>query len=738
MVFELDDLVTHFGHDSLLLQSLLPELDNALDGRCSAYRRWYDNFSVHAPKEQTLRKLAAQYQISENNPTRLVFLLQTYYACVCKVLAAGRLGHMSSMQAIEDGSYFLAHNIQNMIHEDDCFAWHVADVDMAAMVTMARQFDYTKPPPVDALKQLYQDIFPRDLRHQLGEYYTPDWLAQHTLGRITITKQTRLLDPMCGSGTFVILAYRQLKALGVAAPLSQVAGIDINPLACLSAKANLILNLSAADLDAPVITLPIHNCDSLLNPPELGNFDAIVGNPPWINWETLPADYRQQTVDLWKHYNLFPHKGFESLLGKGKKDLSLVLTYAVVDRYLAPDGQVAFLMTQSVLKTGGAAEGFRQFSFPNHDLAPIHVEDFSKLRVFAGVATKPIVLVLGTPTEDPPRYYLWDADERTIPEDANAQIIETMRYDNFVGEPINGKGSAWLTGKPAAIHAVRKIIGESDYTAHAGVYTGGANAVYWLQVHAVDGESICVENITQGAKRAVPQVRMWIESEHVYPLLRGRDVRRWQATPSVHILIVQNPETRQGYAPEWLAAQYPQTYAYLAQFEPALRKRATLKRYFKDDVPFYTMFNVGDYTFMPYKVVWHGFGKSRMHAVVIGEQAGKPIMSNQAMHPFIGVNDADEAHYLAACLNSAPFEYAVLSHTQQGGKSFAQPGILQTLRIPHYDANLSYHRDLARLSRMAHAGDINDDAIAEASASVWNLSTNELDELRNSLSALIN
>ena len=33
----------------------------------------------------------------------------------------------------------------------------------------------------DLLKKLYHEVLPRDLRHDLGEYYTPDWLAEHLL-----------------------------------------------------------------------------------------------------------------------------------------------------------------------------------------------------------------------------------------------------------------------------------------------------------------------------------------------------------------------------------------------------------------------------------------------------------------------------------------------------------------------------------------------------------------------------
>jgi len=33
----------------------------------------------------------------------------------------------------------------------------------------------------DLLKKLYQQLFPKSVRHDLGEYYTPDWLAEHVL-----------------------------------------------------------------------------------------------------------------------------------------------------------------------------------------------------------------------------------------------------------------------------------------------------------------------------------------------------------------------------------------------------------------------------------------------------------------------------------------------------------------------------------------------------------------------------
>lgn len=54
------------------------------------------------------------------------------------------------------------------------------------------------------LKVLYESVIDAGVRHQLGEYYTPDWLA-HQVVEATVTSPLtdRVLDPACGSGTFI-------------------------------------------------------------------------------------------------------------------------------------------------------------------------------------------------------------------------------------------------------------------------------------------------------------------------------------------------------------------------------------------------------------------------------------------------------------------------------------------------------------------------------------------------------
>ena len=65
----------------------------------------------------------------------------------------------------------------------------------------------------DLFGEFYQAVFPRVVRHGLGEYYTPGWLAEHLLevAGYAGTPDQRLLDPSCGSGIFLLQAIRRLR-----------------------------------------------------------------------------------------------------------------------------------------------------------------------------------------------------------------------------------------------------------------------------------------------------------------------------------------------------------------------------------------------------------------------------------------------------------------------------------------------------------------------------------------------
>ena len=128
----------------------------------------------------------------------------------------------------------------------------------------------------DVLKALYHSVISPEVRHRLGEYYTPDWLASRIVDQVvTEPISQRVLDPACGSGTFVFYAVRrQLDAAADAkVPLpealervtSSVFGVDLHPVAVSLAQATYLLAIGRERLAQRTTNLavPIYLGDSM-------------------------------------------------------------------------------------------------------------------------------------------------------------------------------------------------------------------------------------------------------------------------------------------------------------------------------------------------------------------------------------------------------------------------------------------------------------------------------------------
>lgn len=479
-------------------------------------------------------------------------------------------------------------------------------------------------------------------------------------------------------------------------------------------------------------------------PLTLGEFDYIVGNPPWINWEHLPEKYRESTRPLWMRYGLAgTSKGGRSRLGAVKVDISALMTYTVVDTLLKEGGRLGFVVTQSLFKTAAGA-GFRSFQIPHPAPLPrrstppsgpiplrvIRVDDLVKLQPFEGASNRTALLVLekGTPTRYPVPYFLWrkKGKKRFTSDSPLEDVLRATQRLEWVAEPVDPANSTslWLTVPPAALQALRKkVLGRSVYIAHAGAYTGGANAVYWVKVKKVKivgkrpGGLVRIRNITKGAKVKVRKVTRAVEPHLLYPLLRGRDVQRWQAKPSAYI-IVPYPHTpklkphthtpKLGVIPiADMKKHYPRTYAYLKRFKRTLLARADamVKSALARGEPFYFYGAVGPHTFAPWKVVWTRIAK--IEAAVVGShlmpylKQSKPVVPQETI-TLVECASKGEAHYICALVNSSPFQFAATSYSQEGGKSMGSPHILEHIRIPRFDPANPVHRRLEALSMRAH------------------------------------
>ena len=338
-------------------------------------------------------------------------------------------------------------------------------------------------------------------------------------------------------------------------------------------------------------------------PLTIGRFNFVVGNPPWVNWENLPDAYRVDTLSVWQRYDLLESEGLKTILGASKKDLSMLMTYTVSDTLLSTGGRLGFVITQSVFKTAGAGRQFRRLQIPvqGEDSVPLrvaHVDDMVSLNPFEGASNRTAVMVIDKwhAMRYPAPYSVWRKVKgaRFSYDSTLAEVVATTSRLNFVAEPVDLKDrtSAWLTARPAAIKAVRRVLGKSDYEAHAGSYTGGTNAVYWVGLEKLRADKLAVvTNITEGAKIDVGQVTKPVEPSLLYPLLRPRDMSRWKAAASAFMILPHTVETGwRAIDEDKMQRDFPKAYAYFHLFKDVLLKRRSgWYQKAKDRLPFYIM-----------------------------------------------------------------------------------------------------------------------------------------------------
>jgi hypothetical protein len=150
-----------------------------------------------------------------------LFLRHAYLATLAKLMAYATMtgGALpvtdEEITRILDGRVFARDlGIRNFL-EEDFFSWvgRVKGGIEATRIILERidNYDLTQINE-DILKGLYQELVDAKERHDLGEYYTPDWLAEYIVDETLTDPKTSVLDPACGSGTFLAAAIRAKRA----------------------------------------------------------------------------------------------------------------------------------------------------------------------------------------------------------------------------------------------------------------------------------------------------------------------------------------------------------------------------------------------------------------------------------------------------------------------------------------------------------------------------------------------
>lgn len=293
---------------------------------------------------------------------------------------------------------------------------------------------------VDVLGRIYEDYLSNVLskleegglewitdnreRKEHGQFYTPQYIVDYIVDNVGITKESRILDPACGSGAFLIKAYDRVReryledeerhkgnrnnnSLLAYIPKEEITemnkriltenlyGVDLNPEAIELTKINLWLRSIQKDTELNKLDNNIQCGNSLIDDPEVagdrafkweeefskvieeGGFDVVIGNPPYLESRSIPSKewnfYREKYVSGYKRFDLsvlFIEKAITLLRDRG------FLGFIVSNKFTASD----------------YGFGLRKFILENCSIK--HILDVSHMNVFKDASTYPYVIIL--------------------------------------------------------------------------------------------------------------------------------------------------------------------------------------------------------------------------------------------------------------------------------------------------------------------------------------------------------
>jgi len=253
-----ENLATVFAPTNQIAQQTVSELYSILmraqrrqtPSRIKAFfQEWDKNFGVVYGQELEKAKKSAEetaklYQMPGGvRLKQLLFAIHTFYAFLMKLISIElvSLQDRSTVKSfvkgltamdddelknrlsyLESGADFKDQGIVNFL-EADFFSWyldgwdaHIANIFRGIVNALS---DFESATPIlepewtrDLLQRLYELLVPRKLRHDLGEYYTPEWLVGYVVDKSGYKGVigSRFLDPACGSGTFLVQAINRV------------------------------------------------------------------------------------------------------------------------------------------------------------------------------------------------------------------------------------------------------------------------------------------------------------------------------------------------------------------------------------------------------------------------------------------------------------------------------------------------------------------------------------------------
>ena len=814
-------------------------------------------------RKAALGALVGERFIDNDNEYRALFSLQTAYAIIIKIIAYrivslvryddtfvnfGTLKQQAPdvlrmyLAELEDGAIFRKYGIGNLL-EGDFFSWYctaeqwtpeIADkvsevLDILCLYAEKAVLNKAERSQ-DFFKELYETMIPSAVRHSLGEYYTRKWLARKVVDdalELVGKDDWRGIDPCCGSGTFVTVmidkVLRQLQDKEadtiLEAVLRRVKGIDLNPVAVLTARVNYFINISHLLYDNREIEIPIYLGDSsylpkkvifdsikcleysistfrnsiniivpesivrdsllfsramtnielhvnnkdiesaygcllsLVDAPDatdlvkeklhelaeelvelersgwdgiwariitnflttanLGKFDIIVGNPPWVDWKSLPSGYRDKIKALCISRKLFSG---DRLVGGISLNICALIANVSAENWLDSSGVLAFLMPEPLVFQQ-SYEGFRnQFLSDDKRLYFCKFTNWTQAgHPFQPVTQKFYTYFISNQQQDysrgiPMDWYVLKKGKRIT----GIEELEITEYfqkrDSLIATCHNEKNFFTHVSSVGQAAQFRAIAGIPQYIGREGIeFYPQELLVFTLSGLANTKTCTALKNIqVKKPKYPIAQGNALLETEFLFPLIKGVDIQPFHVSISGNIVPFpyDSDVPRVPINISELTKRAPQlTRFYQSHKRLLLEQTAYSDRIIGADGEFYALARVGAYSFAEHFVVFRD--NTKWGAAVVSSVntswggLKRPMFQNHAVSICEDNNgnyiSLDEAHYICGILNSP----IASQYTLQSSDSRSFP-IRPRIKIPKFNPADSVHAKIAALSKEAH------------------------------------
>jgi adenine-specific DNA-methyltransferase len=229
---------------------------------------------------------------------------------------------------------------------------------------------------------LYEALLTNKEKKSLGQVYTPFEIINNMLHEVfkvkSIDENNKILDPSCGGGYFLIEIYKYISYAHPELDKRHIVenmlfGIDIDDFSIFLSKMGLIFHTGLDD-----IKFNIYNQDFLIDEIDMGKFDIIIGNPPYVGHKNSTGNYKKL---LYERY---------SDVYYDKADISYCF-FKKSNELLKPEGIISFITSRYFMEAL-YADKLRNFLKENYNI--ITLIDYNGNTAFKTAVISPAVIII--------------------------------------------------------------------------------------------------------------------------------------------------------------------------------------------------------------------------------------------------------------------------------------------------------------------------------------------------------